>query len=307
MRRRSLAHQRRVKKQMYDLVVIGNPTFHNDRLSGPSIYSAATAAKIGIEQMAIVSSVSTTLVDAFTRGVGELGIPEYFIVESKEKEGVEINNPSINHDTRIVGIPSKISIRSIPEEFLNSQVILLSPSLQEITPEFIEWLCSSTDTLVFLDPQLRKLNSIGRLEFIREFGVAEKTESYLDVIKSNQLESELLTGESDPYLAAELIVEWATEACIITFGKGGCLTYDGKDFNHIPAFPTEEVDPVGAGSVFLASYAAKSIDGMPIVDCGVYASSIASLKVESHGMDFSIRESEVNRRSSFISSAIKTR
>jgi hypothetical protein len=307
MQRRLLAHQKRVKTQMYDLVVIGNPTFRNGRLSGPSIYSAATAAKIGIEQMAIVGSVTTTLADAFTSGVGELGIPEYFIVDAKEKEGVEIKNPSINHDSSIIGIPSKISIRSIPEEFLNSKAILLSPSLQEITPEFIEWVCSSTDTLVFLDPQLRKLNSDGRLEFIREFSVAEKTESYLDIIKSNQLESELLTGESDPYLAAELIVQWAAEACIITFGKKGCLTYDGKDFNHIPAFPTEEVDPVGAGSVFLASFASQSINGMPIVDCGVYASSIASLKVESFGIDFSIRELEVDRRSNFISDSIETR
>ncbi|NHI88506.1 MAG: hypothetical protein EAX87_03225 [Candidatus Thorarchaeota archaeon] len=307
MQRKSLAHQKRVKTQMYDLVVIGNPTFHNGRLSGPSIYSAATAAKIGIEQMAIVSSVTTTLADAFISGADELGIPEYFIVDAKEKEGVEINNPSINHDSSIIVIPSKISIRSIPEEFLNSQAILLSPSLQEITPEFIEWVCSSTDTLVFLDPQLRKLNSDGRLEFIREFSVAEKTESYLDIIKSNQLESELLTGESDPYLAAELMVQWAAEACIITFGKKGCLTYDGTDFNHIPAFPTEEVDPVGAGSVFLASFASQSINGMPIVDCGVYASSIASLKVESLGMDFSIRESEVDRRSNFISDSIETR
>ncbi|MHA2080622.1 MAG: hypothetical protein ACW99H_05700, partial [Candidatus Thorarchaeota archaeon] len=67
---------------MYDLVVIGNPTFHNGRLTGPSIYSAATAAKIGFEHMAIVSSIGPKLTDKFIQGVNNLGIPEYFIIET---------------------------------------------------------------------------------------------------------------------------------------------------------------------------------------------------------------------------------
>lgn len=292
---------------MYDIVVIGNPTFHNDRLTGPSIYSAATAAKIGFEQMAIVSSVGNTLMDKFTQGVNALGIPEYFIVEANNKNAIKIQNPTINGDTDFFGIPDRISIRDVPDEFLNTKTVLLSPSLQEINAEFVEWICSSTDALVFLDPQLRGLNSDGRLEIIREFSVTEKTQSYLDVIKPNQLESKLITGESDPYLAAELIVEWASEICVITLGKNGSLVYDGKDFSIIPSYSTNEVDSTGAGSVYFTAFASQLIDGNSLADCGVYASSVASMKVENMGLEFQIDDTEVIHRSEIIAGSVETR
>ena len=292
---------------MYDLVVIGNPTFINGRLAGPSIYSAATAAKIGIEQMVIVSALGSDVIDAFIQGVSDLGIPEYFIIEASGNSVVQIQNPTLNLDEKILGLPSRIGIRDIPDEFLDAKVILLSPALQEIDAEFVEWICNSTDSLVFLDPQLRKLNLAGRLEIIREFSLAEKTQSFLDLIILNQLESELITGESDLYLAAELIVEWASETCIITLGKNGSLVYDGTEFSLIPSFPSQEVDPTEAGAVYLGAFAAESIAGNPLIDCCIYASTIASIKVENQGMEFSIDESEITHRTNTIADLVDTR
>jgi sugar/nucleoside kinase (ribokinase family) len=292
---------------MYDIVVIGNPIFHNSGLNGPCIYSAATAAKIGFEQMALVSSIGPKLVDRFIQGVDALDIPEYFIIEANGPGAVELRNPSLNGELSILGVPNKITIRDIPEEFLKTQAILLSPSLQEISAELVEWICNSTDALVFLDPQLREVNSKGQVEFIRELSVTEKTQSYIDIIKPNQLESKLITGESDPFLAAELIVEWASETCIITLGENGCLVYDGTDFNKIPSYSIKEVDAQGAGDVFLAAFASQSIVGKTLTDCGIYASSIASLKVENQGLDFKINEPEIRRRSDIIRDSVEVR
>ncbi|MGD9396057.1 MAG: PfkB family carbohydrate kinase [Candidatus Thorarchaeota archaeon] len=292
---------------MYDIVVIGNPTFHNGRLSGPSVYSAATAAQIGFENLAIVSSVGNNMADKFIQGVATLGIPEYYIIDANDRGAVELRSPTLDRKMSVLGIPDKIGIRSIPEEFLRTRVILLSPSLQEINAEFVEWICSSTDAHVFLDPQLRGLTSDGRLEVIREFSVVEKTQSYLDVIKPNQLESEWITGESDPYLAAELIVEWASEACVITLGENGSLVYDGKDFNILPSYPVEEVDSVGAGAVYLAAFASQLIAEKTLTDCAVYATSVASLKVENQGIEFSIDDTEIARRNEKIASSVETR
>ncbi len=292
---------------MYDLVVIGNPTFSNGKLTGPSVFAAATAAKLGIEHMVIVSSVSSELTDKFINGIDALGIPEHFILKANDVGAREIQNPTLDKEATILGIPDKITIRDIPEEFLNAQTIVLSPSLQEINAEFIEWICNSTDAIVFLDPQLRHLNSKGHLEFIRDFSVAEKTQSYLDIIKPNQLESELITGESDPFLAAELLVEWATETCIITLGEKGSLVYDGKDFSVIPAFKIDEVDPVSAGDVYLAAFTSQSLAEKSLIDSGVYASAVASLKVETQDMDFPIDDKEIERRSDVIASSVESR
>jgi len=293
--------------KMYELVVIGNPTIHNGRLTGPSIYSAATAAKIGFEQLAIVSSLGPELTGRFIHDIDALGIPEHFIIEANGKGAIQIQNPMVNTNGIVLGIPNKINIRDIPDEFLKTQSILLSPSLQEINAEFVEWICNSTDALVFLDPQFRELNSKGHLEILREFSIAEKTQSYLDVISPNQLESKLITGESDPFLAAELIVEWASEACVITLGENGSLVYDGKDFIIIPSYRTKEVDPIGAGAVYLAAFASQLINGKSLIDCGVYASSVASLKVEHQALDFLINETEIKIRFDNVASSVKSR
>ena len=292
---------------MYELVVIGNPTFHDGKLTGPSIFAAATAAKLGIEHMVIVSSVGPNLTDKFIKGVDTLGIPEHFIIEANGVGAREIQNPTLDKEMRVLGIPDKINIRDIHDEFLNAQTILLSPSLQEIRAEFVEWICNSTDAMVFLDPQLRQLNSKGHLEILREFSVTEKTQSYLDVIKPNQLESELITGESDPFLAAELIVEWATETCVITLGEKGSLVYDGNDFSVIPSYQTEEVDPVSAGEVYLTAFTSQSLAGKSLTDCAVYASAVASLKVENQGLDFPVDEIEIRRRSEIIADSVESR
>jgi len=292
---------------MYDIVVIGNPTFHDERLSGPGVYAAATAALIGFENLAIVSSVGNKVADKFIQGVTALGIPEYYVIDANDKGAVEIRSPTLDKKVRVLGIPDKIRIRDIPEEFLRTRVLLLSPSLQEINAEFVEWICSSTDAHVFLDPQLRRLTSDGRLEVVREFSVMEKTQSYLDFIIPNQIESEWITGESDPYLAAELIVEWSSEACVITLGKDGSLVYDGKDFNIIPSYPVEEVDSVSAGAVYLAAFASQLLAGETLTECAVYASSVASLKVENQGTEFSIDAAEIARRNEKIGSLVETR
>jgi len=292
---------------MYEIVVIGNPTFINGQLSSPSVYAAATAAKIGLEQIAIVSSVGSSLTNKFIEGIDALDIPEYFVIEAKHKDAIEIHNPNLNRNVTTLVNPERINIRDIPDEFLNARAVLLSPSLQEIGSELVEWICNSTDALVFLDPQLRKLNSEGCLEVIRDFSVTEKTQSYLDVIKPNQLESELITGESDPFLAAELIVEWASEVCVITLGEKGSLIYNGKDFSFIPSYQSQVIDSSDVGAVYLGAFAAKLISEQPLIDCGVYATSVASLKVESDGMNFSMDKSKIRHRSDTIVRAVESR
>ncbi len=297
---------------MYDIVVIGNPTFlvTNDvlHLSGPSVFSAATAAKLRIEQLAIVGSLGSAMTREFVESLDALGIPEYFIVTDEEDSARRIKY--VNEKKQLIefiGIPHKIGIRSIPDEFLQARAILLCPSLQEINSELIEWICNSSDSLVFLNPQLRTIDADGRLEFIKELNLMEKTHCFLEIIQSNEQESFLITGEADPFLAAELLVEWASEICIITMGEKGSLIYDGNDFHIIPPFNTNSVDELGAGSVYLTGFVSQHLAGKMLSECGAYGSSLASVKVESNGFDFEFNQNEIKRRIDLISESIEIR
>jgi sugar/nucleoside kinase (ribokinase family) len=300
------------KLLMYEIVVIGNPTFllqsELHRLSGPSVYSAATLAKLGSEQIAIVGSLSPSLREEFVSSVNTLGIPEYFIVSDdgesvRQIEASEDTEPSVD----FLGVPHPIGIRDIPDEFLRARAILLCPSLQEINSELIEWICNSSDSLIFMNPQLKSISSEGRLEYVKELNLMEKTHCFIDVLQPNEKEALLITGESDPYLAAELLVEWASEVCIVTLGERGSLIYDGSEYQIIPPYKTNSVDPYEAGSVYLSGFTSQHLKGKNLSECGAYASSLASMKIESNALDFDVNHEEISRRFELVSETVEIR
>ncbi|TFH00191.1 MAG: hypothetical protein E4H14_19940, partial [Candidatus Thorarchaeota archaeon] len=213
---------------MYDIVVIGCPSFnrvtHNSItnperiLSGPAITTAVITSKLGIENMVLIGSLSSEFETQLVSEFNSLGIPEYFIIDSPETGGFEIEcdgdkDPVI---TSVLGIPNPIGIREIPEEFLSSKIIALCPLLQEVDAELVEWICNSSDAQILLDPQLRTVNENRKLGVISELYVASKTRSFIDYIIPSEREAFLITGESDPFVASEIIVDSIADNCIIT-------------------------------------------------------------------------------------------
>ncbi|MHA1850599.1 MAG: hypothetical protein ACTSW8_04985, partial [Candidatus Thorarchaeota archaeon] len=85
---------------MYDLVVIGSPSFdwitHNSvrrasrTLAGPAFTTALTTSKLGIENMVFIGSISSEFETQFANEVNRYGIPERFTIESPETGGFEI-------------------------------------------------------------------------------------------------------------------------------------------------------------------------------------------------------------------------
>ncbi|MDH4212891.1 MAG: PfkB family carbohydrate kinase [Candidatus Thorarchaeota archaeon] len=303
---------------MYDLVVIGSPSYdrfvrpssNNGRqLSGPAIFSARCAVQLGIENMAIVGPISSQYLDQYAIYLDKLGIPEYYPINSLDTGGFELNyNGGIEPDyISVLGVPKTIGIRDIPDEFLSSQIIILSPLLQEISAELIEWICNSSDATILLDPQLRDINSEGKLAVVSELQVIEKTRSFLDFIKPNEREALLITGEEDMFLAAELLVESLAESCIITLGEKGSLIYDGNMFTIVPAFPTQAKDAFCAGASFLAGFALGLLEERSIVNCAALGAAVASEKVERTGLDFNLIRSDVERRAAQIAHDSETR
>ena len=85
---------------MYDITVIGCPSF--DRvtrnsiknpirsLSGPAVTTALTVSKLGIENMVIIGSISNEFSDQLVLDFDNLGIPEYYKIDSPETGGFEI-------------------------------------------------------------------------------------------------------------------------------------------------------------------------------------------------------------------------
>jgi 1D-myo-inositol 3-kinase len=69
----------------------------------------------------------------------------------------------------------------------------------------------------------------------------------------------------------------------VTDGPNGAVVHDQGTVHTIPAYPTREVEPTGAGDVFAAAYLIALARGESARAAGLYAACAASIAVEGHG------------------------
>jgi sugar/nucleoside kinase (ribokinase family) len=304
---------------MYDLVVIGSPSFdritHNSvknpdiELAGPAITTAKTVTQLGLEHMVVIGSTSTEFESRLLNEYESLGIPEYFHVNSPEAGGFEINcdddkDPVI---TGVLGVPKAIGIRDFPEEFLSAKVIALCPLLQEVDAELVEWICNSSDAQILLDPQLRTVDDERRLTVISELFVASKTRSFIDYIIPSEHEAYLITGEKDPFVAAEIIVDSIADYCVIALDSRGSLLYDGKKYNIIPSQSVEICNLTDASSAFLGGFAFALLNDYIPSSCAALGTSVVTFLSPENRMAFHLDSEKVLERANTIALDIVTR
>jgi sugar/nucleoside kinase (ribokinase family) len=300
MHTRSSCNRKVKSKLMYDIVVIGNPAYYeNDSvvLASGAVYAAVTAAKLGMENVALVGAVGNELRSKATRVLDKHDI-EFFLTESDETSRFQVAlDLEGSKFANLIGTKNEMRIRDFPDEFLRAKMILLSPVLREIHAEFIEWLHDSSDSILLLDPRFRRICDDNRFRLMGNHRLAEEILDLIDVVKPNRLESKILTGEDDPFLAVEMLVESGSDLGIVTLSDEGSIVFDGKDFYRIPAYKINTGNGIGAGDSYLSAFAAKMLEDNPIAECGAFASAVASIVVESSGgADFRLDDEVIQQR-----------
>lgn len=116
---------------------------------------------------------------------------------------------------------------------------------------------------------------------------------YIDILKVNEHEMEVLTGYNVPELAALKLAEWGVKEVLITLGSLGSLIYAENKFHHIPAYPPKEiVDATGCGDTYMAGYLYMRNKGASYEEAGCFAAAMSTLKLE-HSGPFSGSEEDV--------------
>lgn len=115
---------------------------------------------------------------------------------------------------------------------------------------------------------------------------ADKREAlkYITVLKVNEHESEVLTGEKDPYTAARILADWGVKEVLLTLGSNGSLIYAGGEFYEIPAFaPGEVVDATGCGDTYMTGFLYMRNKGASYVEAGTFAAAMCTIKLGASG------------------------
>lgn len=109
---------------------------------------------------------------------------------------------------------------------------------------------------------------------------------YVDVLKTNEYEMDVLTGEQDPIKAVHKLGQWGVGEVLLTLGDLGSFIYRRKEdtTTRIESFPPRKlVDATGCGDTYTMAYVYRRTQGAPVAEAGRFAAAVASLKLEHSG------------------------
>jgi fructokinase len=78
------------------------------------------------------------------------------------------------------------------------------------------------------------------------------TVPYVDLLKVNEIEVEILTGSADPDPASRELLALGPDLCVVTLGPEGSFFRVAGGAEYVPPFRVDTVDATGCGDAFIA-------------------------------------------------------
>jgi sugar/nucleoside kinase (ribokinase family) len=271
----------------YDVLYIGNYT--KDTIVAPSgtkvvdggavNYAAHAAVRLGA-RAAVVTRLAKE--DQYViEGLQQSGI-DCYVTYTPRSTLLKLEYPSADPDIRILSVVSTAgSITAQEIENIDARAAVIGASLRgEVGMDVIRTLRQKR-MLVAADMQgfVRVLQGI-ELNY-ELWGDMATTLALVDVVKSDAVEAEFLTGQTDIHKAAEFYAAMGPQEIVLTH-KGGLLIYAGGEFHEMKFYANRLDGRSGRGDTCLGTYVAMRLS-MPPREAGIWAAAVTSLKMESPG------------------------
>ena len=279
---------KRLNRTIYDLVVLGNYTkdtivsASGTRMvdGGGFNYGAHVAAMMGLKTAAVtrLSRADSHVVDALIQ-IGVAVFPTYTPCSTC----LRLYYPTSNVDERILSVTHTAGAFT-PDQVkdLEGQAFLINASIRgEVGFDVIREL-RAKGGLLAADAQgfVRIMAPDGTLAY-GAWPEKQQVLSQIDVLKTDAVEAEMLTGEADLRAAAETIAGWGPKEIVVTH-REGVLVLAGGRFCEAAFHPRKLVGRSGRGDTCIASYVAKRLTAPP-QEATIWAAAVTSLKLEAEG------------------------
>lgn len=273
---------------MYDICCVGHITL--DKVVTPRVTAHMAGGTSFYFSNAIRNmDVSYTLVTTLAES-------EMVVVEKLRAKGIHVNACacglsvyfeniySENQDHRTQRVLQKANPFTVEQlQEIDAQIFHLGPLLADDMPvELIKELNSRGKVSLDVQGYLRKVED----KNVVAIDWADKREAlqYIDILKANEHETEVLTGSKDIHEGARILADWGVKEVVLTLGSMGSVIYTGGVFYNIPAYkPSAVVDATGCGDTYMAGYLYQRIKGASFQQAGEFAAAMASFKIESSG------------------------
>ena len=258
----------------------------------------------------IVSAAGTRLVDggAFNYGahvaaamqlsvaaITRLAQEDWHVVKGLERLGIgvfaeatpastcmRLEYPSANVDERIIYVTSTAGAFTIEQaNQLQAGTFVVGASFRGEVPLEVVKALAAQGARIAVDVQ-------GFVRITREgtliYGAWPEREtvlSYIDILKTDAVEAEMLTGHKDIHRAALMLADLGPSEIVLTHRDGLLVLADGQ-FHEAGFYPAELVGRSGRGDTCLAAYTAQRLSAAP-AEATVWAAAVTSLKMEAEG------------------------
>jgi sugar/nucleoside kinase (ribokinase family) len=227
--------------------------------------------------------------------VTRLAREDFEVVEDLTQSGVEVLARATAQSTRLrlVYPTADLDQRSISLEGyagaftlaevapVQARVFHIGASIRgEVPPEVIEALAQK-GARMSLDVQgFVRINQDGKLVHAN-WPEEARVLKLVDVLKTDGVEAEILTGKKDIKEAAKILAAFGPQEIIVTHRDGVLVCAEGR-FYEAPFFPREIRGRTGRGDTCTAAYLGKRLTAPP-AEATVWAAALTSLKMEQGG------------------------
>lgn len=272
----------------YDFLAIGNYT-------KDTIVSAAGTRHVhggGYSYAAHAAALRDLKVGAITRlaaedrastdSLREKGV-DVHIIESPHSTLMRLEYPTANVDER------QLTVAAVAEPFtaeivadFEARAFVVNGSARGETPLEVLEALKARGGLLCADVQgfVRVVTDDGRLRYER-WPEQAAILGLVDILKTDAVEAEFLTGETDIRRAAAALAEFGPSEIVLTHRDGLLVLVDGEYFA-AGFHPRELVGRSGRGDTCMGSYVSARLD-VPPADATAWAAAVTSLKMEKEG------------------------
>lgn len=274
----------------YDVLTIGHISLDYNidyldnqiiEIGGAVIYSSAAAYALGHKVGAV-----TKLAKEDKDRLGALVIPkeDIFFIESAKSTSIRNKYFTADKERRACTCRSQadgFTISDIPN--VDAEIYHFAGLIYgDFDGNLIKELSKKGKIAVDVQATLRHQdpNDGGRM-FFEDWAEKKDLLPYIDFLKTDAAEAEILTGTSDRRLAAKMLYDWGAKEVCITHNTE-VLAYDGHNYYTCPIKARNLSGRSGRGDTTFASYITERLHS-DIPTSLLWATATVSLKMEKPG------------------------
>lgn len=273
-------------KKHYDTLIIGHISLDYNidyldnqviEVGGAVIYSSA-AAKAGGYRVGVVTKLAKEdkdRLDAFL-----IDKEDIYYIESKKSTSIRNKYHTADKEKRdctCISQGDPFTINDIPD--VDSDIYHFAGLIYgDFDGELIKALSKKGKVAVDVQAALRHANKENGTMYFEDWAIKKEILPYIDYLKTDAAEAEILTGLNDRYEAAKLLHSWGAKEIVITHNTE-VLAYDGKQMCTCPIKARNLSGRSGRGDTTFAAYITER-QNADMAKALLWATATVSLKME---------------------------